>query len=112
MHQGHHKPKNQVYRSRTKRMISAISKTIEEETDEKETLKRKYQRDRSLIRQYQLGRLFDQFDEDGTNTSNLNTRVFEREVNRRIDEWADQKVNRSKLKKLKHQIKKLKREER
>ncbi len=36
--------------------------------------------------------------------------MFEREVNRRIDEWADQRVNRSKLKKLKHQIKKLKRE--
>ena len=91
-------------------MISAISNSIDEETDKEETMKRKHQRERSLIRQYQLGRLFDQFDEDGTDTSNLNNRVFEREVERRWEELADQQVRRSRLRCLKHQIKKMEKE--
>ncbi len=70
--------------------------------------KRKYQRERSLIRQYQLNRLFDQWDEDGVNISNLSNRVFEREVKRRREELADQQARRSSLRRLKCQIKKMK----
>ena len=86
-------------------MISSISKRIDEETDKKEMMMRKYQRERALIRQYQLNQLFDQWDEDGVNISNLSNRVFEKEIERRRQEQADQQVRRSRLRELKQEVK-------
>ena len=91
-------------------MISSISKRIDEETDKKEMMMRKYQRERALIRQYQLNQLFDQWDEDGVNISNLSNRVFEKEIERRRQEQADQQVRRSRLRELKQEVKEVEKE--
>ena len=68
--------------TRNKRTISSILRSIDEETDEHEMTMRKLQRDRALIRQYQLEKFDAQWDEEGINISKLGNRGFENLVKR------------------------------
>ncbi len=98
-------PRSQIYKSRTRRMISAISKTIDMETDKREMRMRKDLREILLSRKYHVGMIEAGCDADGVSIFGLNKRVIEREAEWRLRAEKEQETRRSRLRDLKHEVK-------